>query len=128
MSASEAQIVGARYLIIGTFSPYMKGPAPVVNVIAGDAGEQGRLGPAATLPAHRSWPAARTWPRSRPSLGRAGTGPSGSRAWLASCATTPAAKDCGDCANGRLITVRCVSLNAGPRLPPPWRLSWAGAG
>src|SRR6266568_3278321 len=76
----------ARYLIIDTFSPYMMGPVPNVNVITEDADEEGKA-------------AADTYTHGPLVLvGR----------------PNPAAEDCDDYANGRRITVRCVNAKAAP--------------
>ena len=79
----------ARYLIVDTFSPYMMGPVPSVNVITEDADEEGKLRPIPTPMACRSSSAARISRRSKPWWGRTATGLSGFRTGLACCATTP---------------------------------------
>jgi Methyltransferase domain len=105
---------GARYLIIDTFSPHMMGPVPNVNVLTEDAEEQGRA-------------AADTYTRGplvlvgRPNLAaiQIMLGAYGYRVerlsdWAGLLRDNPGAEMCGDYANGKRITARCVSAKAAP--------------
>ena len=104
----------ARYLIIDTFSPYMMGPVPNVNVTTEDADEEGKA-------------AADTYTRGpsvlvgRPNLAAIRTmlGAYGYRVerlsdWAGILRDNPGTENCGDYANGRRITVRCVNVKAAP--------------
>jgi hypothetical protein len=102
----------ARYLIIDTFSPYMMGPVPNVNVTTERADEEGKAagdpythGPLVLV--------------GRPNLEaiRAMLAAYGYRAerlsdWAGLLRDNPITDNCGDYANGKRITVRCVSANA----------------
>src|SRR5215472_9694060 len=104
----------ARYLIIDTFSPHMMRPMPTVNVITEHVDEEGKLrrtpythGPLVLV--------------SRPNLAAIQTmlGAYGYRVerlsdWAGLLRDNPTAQDCDDYANGRRITVRCVSATAAP--------------
>lgn len=103
---------GARYLIIDTFSPFMMGPVPSVNVITEDAGEEGK----ATAGAYTH---GRTVLAGRPNLAAISTMPGayGYRIerlsdWAGLLRDNPATADCDDYANRKRITARCVSTTA----------------
>jgi hypothetical protein len=103
---------GARHLIIDTFSPFMMGPVPSVNVITEDADEEGR----ATADTYTDGPAVLV---GRPNLGAIRTmlGAYGYRVerlsdWAGLLRDNPGAADCGDYANEKRITARCVSVAA----------------
>ncbi len=104
----------ARYLIIDTFSPYMMGPVPNVNVITEDADEEGK----AAADTYTHGPLVLV---GRPNLAAIQTmlGAYGYRVerlsdWAGLLRDNPAAEDCDDYANGRRITVRCVNAKAAP--------------
>jgi hypothetical protein len=100
---------GARYLIIDTFSPYMTGPVPSVNVITEAADEEGKA-------AGGSYTHGRSVLVGRPNLAAIRTmlGAYGYRVerlsdWAGLLRDNPPAADCDDYANQRRITARCVS-------------------
>ncbi len=102
----------AGYLIIDTFSPHMMGPAPNVNVITEDADEEGK----AAADAYTHGPSVLV---GRPNLAAIRTmlGAYGYRVerlsdWAGLLRDNPGTDNCGDYANGRRITARCVSANA----------------
>jgi len=105
---------GARYLIIDTFSPFMMGPVPNVNVVTEDADEEGKA--AADVYTHGASVLV-----GRPNLAaiRIMLGAYGYRVerlsdWAGLLRDNPGIDNCGDYANGRRITVRCVNANAAP--------------
>jgi hypothetical protein len=102
----------ARYLIIDTFSPYMMGPVPNVNVITEYADEEGSAaadtythGPSA-LVGLPNLAAIRTM------LGAYGYRVERLSDWAGLLRDNPTTEDFGDYANGRRITVRCVNAKA----------------
>ncbi len=104
----------ARYLIIDTFSPYMMGPVPNVNVITEHAGEQGK----AAADSYTHGPSVLV---GRPNLAAIQTmlGAYGYRVerlsdWAGLLRDNPGTDNCGDYANGRRITVRCVDAKGAP--------------
>jgi hypothetical protein len=99
----------ARYLIIDTFSRYMMGPVPNVNVLTEFADEEGKA--AADAYTHGSSVLV-----GRPNLAAIQTmlGAYGYRAerlsdWAGLLRDNPGTDNCGDYANGRRITVRCAT-------------------
>jgi len=101
---------GARYLIIDTFSPYMMGPVPNVNLVTEDAGEEGK----AAADSYTHGPSVLV---GRPNLAAIRTmlGAYGYRVerlsdWAGLLRDNPAL-DCGDYANGKRITARCVDAH-----------------
>jgi 16S rRNA G966 N2-methylase RsmD len=104
----------ARYLIIDTFSPYMLGLVPNVNVITEYADEQGSA--AADTYTHGTSVLV-----GRPNLAAIRTmlGAYGYRVerlsdWAGLLRDNPSTEDFGDYANGKRITVRCVNAKAAP--------------
>jgi hypothetical protein len=104
----------ARYLIIDTFSPHMMGPVPNVNVITEDADEEGKA--AADAYTHGLSVLV-----GRPNLAAIQTmlGAYGYRVerlsdWAGLLRDNPGTDNCGDYANGKRITARCVSATAAP--------------
>jgi hypothetical protein len=109
---------GARYLVIDTSSPYMMRPVPNVNVITEDAGEQGK----AAADSYTRGPSVLV---GRPNLAAIRTmlGAYGYRVerlsdWAGLLRDNPGAQDCDDYADGRRITVRCVSAKPAPATQP----------
>jgi Methyltransferase domain len=99
----------ARYLIIDTFSPFMMGPVANVNVITEDADEEGK----AAADTYTHGPSVLV---GRPNLAaiRTMVGAYGYRVerlsdWAGLLRDNPRTDNCGDYANGRRITVRCVA-------------------
>jgi len=99
----------ARYLIIDTFSPHMMGPVSNVNVITEDADEEGK----AAADTYTHGPSVLV---GRPNLAAIRTmlGAYGYRVerlsdWAGLLRDNPKTDNCDDYANGRRITVRCVS-------------------
>jgi hypothetical protein len=104
----------ARYLIIDTFSPYMKGPVPNVNVITEHDDGQGSA--AADTYTHGQLVLV-----GRPNLAaiQAMLGAYGYRVerlsdWAGLLRDNPGTDDCGDYANGKRITIRCIDAKAAP--------------
>ncbi len=102
----------ARHLIIDTFSPFMKGPVPNVNVITEDAGDEGKA--AADMFSHDGSVLV-----GRPNLEAIKTmlAAYGYRVerladWAGLLSDNPGTGNCGDYANGRRITIRCVKAMA----------------
>jgi Methyltransferase domain len=105
---------GARYLIIDTFSPYMMGPVANVNVIAEHDDGQG----SATADTYTHGPSVLV---GRPNLAAIQTmlAAYGYRVerlsdWAGLLRDNPGTGNCGDYANGRRITLRCVNAKAAP--------------
>ena len=105
---------GARYLIIDTFSPHMMGPVPNVYLITEDAGEQGKA--AADTYTHGPWVLVGC-----PNLAAIQTmlGAYDYRIerlsdWAGLLRDNPRTDDCGDYANRKRITARCVDSTAAP--------------
>lgn len=99
----------ARYLIIDTFSPSMMGPVPGVNVLTEDAQEEGKAaadtythGPS-VLVGCPNLLAIRTM------LGAYGYRVERLSDWAGLLRDNPGADNCGDYANGKRITLRCVN-------------------
>jgi len=106
----EIRRTGARYLIIDTFSPHMKGPVPNVNVLIEDADEEGKA-------AADSYTDGSSVLVGRPNLAAIRTmlGAYGYRVerlsdWDGLLRDNPGTDNCGDYANGSRITVRCVNV------------------
>lgn len=106
----------AKYLIIDTFSPYMAEPVPSVNVMIEDDDGQGSA--AAETDTYTQGSSVLI---GRPNLAaiRTMVEAYGYRVerlsdWAAILRDNPEADMCGDYANGRRITVRCVSTTAAP--------------
>jgi len=119
---------GARHLIIDTFSPHMTAPVPNVNVITEDAAEEGK----AAADTFTSGPSVLV---GRPNLAAIQTmvAAYGYRVerlcdWAGLLRDNPGTDNCGDYANGRRITVRCVSANAAPGAKPVRRITRKSAG
>jgi len=104
----------ARYLIIDTFSPHMMGPVPNVNVLTEDADEEGKA-------AADSYTHGLSVLVGRPNLAaiRVMLGAYGYRVerlsdWAGLLRDNPGTDNCGDYANGKRITARCVDATAAP--------------
>lgn len=104
----------ARYLIIDTFSPYMMGPVPNVNVITEEADEEGK----AAGGAYTRGPSVLV---GRPNLAaiRAMLAAYGYRVerlsdWAGLLRDNPPTADCDDYASQRRITARCVRTKTPP--------------
>ena len=102
----------ARYLIIDTFSPYMMGPVPNVNVVTEDAEEEGKAaadsythGPS-VLVGCPNLAAIKTM------LGAYGYQVERLSDWAGLLRDNPATENCGDYANQKRITARCVKAKA----------------
>lgn len=99
----------ARCLIIDTFSPYMMGPVPNVHVLTEDADEEGKAagdgysyGPS-VLVGCPNLAAIRTM------LGAYGYRAERLSDWSGLLRDNPGTDNCGDYANQKRITVRCVN-------------------
>jgi Methyltransferase domain len=104
----------ARYLIIDTFSPYMMGPEPNVNVITEHDDGQG----SAATDTYTYGPSVLV---GRPNLAAIRTmlGAYGYRVerlsdWAGLLRDNPATDDCGDYANQKRLTIRCLKATAAP--------------
>jgi hypothetical protein len=104
----------ARYLIIDTFSPYMMGPVSNVNVVTEDADEEGKAaadgythGPS-VLVGRPNLAAIRTM------LGAYGYRVARLSDWAGLLRDNPGTDNCGDYANGKRITARCVNASGAP--------------
>jgi Methyltransferase domain len=104
----------ARYLIIDTFSPHMMGPVPNVNLTTEDADEQGKAAAdaythgASVLVGRPNLAAIRTM------LGAYGYRVERLSDWAGLLRDNPGTEDCGDYANEKRITVRCIDATAAP--------------
>ena len=104
----------ARYLIIDTFSPFMTGPVPNVNVITEDADEEGKAVADAyaygtsVLVGRPNLAAIRTMLRAY------GYRVERLSDWAGLLRDNPGTENCGDYVNGRRITVRCVDAKGAP--------------
>jgi hypothetical protein len=104
----------APYLIIDTFSPHMTGPKPSVNVITENAGERLKAGAdtythgPSVLVGRPNLAAIRTM------LGAYGYQVERLSDWAGLLRDNPRADNCGDYANSRRITARCVNAKAAP--------------
>jgi Methyltransferase domain len=105
----EIRRTHARYLVIDTFSPYMKGPVPNVNVLIEGADEEGK----AAADSYSHGPSVLV---GRPNLAAIRTmlGAYGYRVerlsdWEGLLRDNPGTDNCGDYANGSRITARCVA-------------------
>ena len=101
----------AHYLIIDTFSPFMMGPVPSVNVITEDADEEGKA--AGDIYTH-----GKSVLVGRPNLAAIQTmlGAYGFLVerlsdWAGLLRDNPRPENCGDYANEKRITIRCVRGN-----------------
>ena len=98
----------ARYVIIDTFSPHMKGPVPNVNVITEYAEEEGKAAAdtytegLSVLVGRPNLLAIRTM------LGAYGYRTERISDWAGLLRDNPRTENCGDYANGTRITIRCV--------------------
>jgi Methyltransferase domain len=107
----------ARYLIIDTFSPYMMGPVPSVNVITEDADEEGKAAAdaythgASVLVGRPNLAAIRTM------LGAYGYRVERLSDWAGLLRDNPGTEDCDDYASEKRITVRCVAAGGGAGPP-----------
>ena len=104
----------AQYLIIDTFSPHMMGPVANVNVITEDADERGK----AAADTYTNGPSVLV---GRPNLAtiQIMLGAYGYRAerlsdWAGLLRDNPGTDNCGDYANRKRITVRCVNATVAP--------------
>lgn len=104
----------ARYLIIDTFSPYMMGPVPNVNVITEHAEEEGK----AAADSYTHGPSILV---GRPNLAAIRTmlGAYGYRVerlsdWAGLLRDNPGTDNCGDYANERRVTLRCAKAKVAP--------------
>jgi len=105
---------GARHLVIDTFSPFMMGPVPNVNVITEDADEEGKAAAdtythgASVLVGRPNLAAIKTM------LAAYGYRIERLSDWAGLLSDNPRSENCGDYANGKRVTLRCVSGAAAP--------------
>jgi hypothetical protein len=99
----------ARYLIIDTFSPFMMGPVPNVNVITEDADEEGKAA-ADTYTHDQSVLVGRpNLAAIRTMLAAYGYRVERLSDWTGLLRDNPGTDNCDDYANEKRITIRCVS-------------------
>jgi SAM-dependent methyltransferase len=103
----------ARYLIIDTFSPYMMGPVPNVNVITEDADEEGKAGADSYTYGPSVLVGCPNLAAIRTMVGAYGYRVERLSDWAGLLRDNPQTDNCGDYANKKRITVRCVNAKAG---------------
>jgi SAM-dependent methyltransferase len=103
----------ARYLIIDTFSPYMMGPVPNVHVLTEDADEEGKAGADSYSYGPSVLVGCPNLAAIRTMLGAYGYQVERLSDWAGLLRDNPRTENCGDYANSKRITVRCVSTKAG---------------
>jgi SAM-dependent methyltransferase len=103
----------ARYLIIDTFSPYMMGPVPNVNVITEDADEEGKAGADSYTYGSSVLVGCPNLAAIRTMVGAYGYRVERLSDWAGLLRDNPRTDNCGDYANEKRITVRCVSAKGG---------------
>jgi hypothetical protein len=101
----------ARYLIIDTFSPHMMRPVPNVNVITEHADEQGKAGADSYTHGPSVLVGCPNLAAIRTMLGAYGYRVERLSDWVGLLRDNPRPDNCGYYANGRRLTVRCVSSN-----------------
>jgi Methyltransferase domain len=105
---------GARHLIIDTFSPHMMAPVPNVNVITEDADEEGKAAADAYIHGRSVLVGRPNLAAIQVMLGAYGYRVERLSDWAGLLRDNPGIDDCGDYANGRRITLRCVKEAAPP--------------
>jgi hypothetical protein len=105
---------GARYLIIDTFSPYMMAPVPNVNVITEDVDEEGKAADIAYTHGEQVLVGRPNLAAMRTMLGAYGYRVERLSDWAGLLRDNPTAADCGDYANQKRITARCVDTTVSP--------------
>ncbi len=100
---------GARYLIVDTFSPYMMGPVPNVNVTTEDADEEGKAAADAYTHGPSVLVGLPNLAAIRIMLGAYGYRVERLSDWAGLLRDNPGTDDCGDYANGKRITARCAA-------------------
>jgi Methyltransferase domain len=101
----------ARYLIIDTFSPFMMGPVPNVNVITEDAQEEGKAAADAYTHGESVLVGRPNLAAIRTMLGAYGYRVERLSDWVGLLRDNPRTENCDDYANEKRITIRCVSEN-----------------
>jgi SAM-dependent methyltransferase len=104
----------AQHLIIDTFSPYMTGPVPNVNVIAEDAGEQGKAAADSYTHGPLVLVGLPNLAAIRIMLTAYGYRVERLSDWAGLLRDNPGAEDCDDYAIGKRITVRCIDAKTAP--------------
>jgi SAM-dependent methyltransferase len=103
----------ARHLIIDTFSPYMMGPVPNVNVLTEDADEEGKAGADSYTYGQSVLVGCPNLAAIRTMAGAYGYQVERLSDWAGLLRDNPGADNCGDYANEKRITVRCVRAQGG---------------
>lgn len=104
----------ARYLIIDSFSPYMMGPVPNVNVITEDAQQEGKAAADTYTHGLQVLVGCPNLLAIRTMAGAYGYQVERLSDWAGLLRDNPTAGNCGDYANHKRVTVRCVSTSAVP--------------
>jgi SAM-dependent methyltransferase len=102
----------ARHLIIDTFSPYMMGPVPNVNVLTEDADEEGKAGADSYTYGQSVLVGCPNLAAIRTMVGAYGYRVERLSDWAGLLRDNPRADNCGDYASQKRITVRCVNGGA----------------
>jgi SAM-dependent methyltransferase len=102
----------ARHLIIDTFSPSMMGPVPNVNVLTEDADEEGKAGADSYTYGQSVLVGCPNLAAIRTMVGAYGYRVERLSDWAGLLRDNPRADNCGDYANQKRITVRCVDGTA----------------
>jgi len=105
---------GTRYLIIDTFSRYMMGPVPNVHVLTEQAEEEGKAAADTYSDGASVLVGCPNLAAIRVMLGAYGYRVERLSDWAGLLRDNQGTDNCGDYANGRRITARCVSTSAAP--------------
>ncbi len=104
----------ARYLIIDTFSPHMMAPVPNVKVITEYADQEGAAAPDAYTDGPSVLVGLPNLAAIQVMLGAYGYRVEQLSDWAGLVRDNPSAEGCGDYANQKRITIRCVNMKAAP--------------
>jgi len=101
---------GARHLIIDTFSPYMMGPVPNVHIITEDADEEGKAAADTYTDGQSVLVGCPNLEAIRTMLGAYGYEVERLSDWAGLLRDNRGTDNCGDYANRKRITARCVRV------------------
>ena len=108
------RLTNARYLIIDTFSPHMMGPVPNVKVITEDADEEGKAAADTYSHGESVLVGCPNLAAIKTMLGAYGYQVERLSDWAGLLRDNPRTDNCGDYANQKRITIRCVSTTTAP--------------
>jgi Methyltransferase domain len=100
---------GARYLIIDTFSPYMMGPVANAHILTEDADEEGKAAADTYTDGQSVLVGCPNLAAIQTMLGAYGYRVERLSDWAGLLRDNPGTDNCGDYANGKRITARCVT-------------------